>query len=187
VAEPALIERIRRQADLDIDVAWQKARAQADACSAESARALDDARLQAARRLAQTAAVLEADATARAETAARRIRAAASAALAARLHTIAVEALARFRTPEYPALFDALAGDLPARAWPLVMVHPDDHALAASHFPQAEIVCDPAIESGMVVEADEGRVRVTNTLRARLDAAWPDLLPLILRDARDAL
>lgn len=187
MAETALIEEIRRQADIDIEAAWHTARADADAFKEGCVRAIEDARRRASNAIDAKTRALEAEATGRAQATARRIHAAAHTALAARLNSVAVEALARFRRDEYPALFEALVRDLPPRNWPRVIVHPDDEQLATIHFPEAHIVCDPSVESGVVVETEDGRVRVTNTLRARLDVAWADLSPAIIRDVRDAL
>ncbi|MGB5105018.1 MAG: V-type ATP synthase subunit E family protein, partial [Steroidobacteraceae bacterium] len=107
----------------------------------------------------------------------REILAAATRTLADRLQVIARAALERLRQDAADGLFEALAAELPPRQWQLVRVNPADEQRARVLFPQAEIVGDAGISGGMTVEAEGGRIRVSNTLETRLDAAWPDVVP----------
>ena len=75
-----------------------------------------------------------------------------------------------------------LACELPERGWQCVRVNPADADAAARRFPGAVVETDPGISGGMEVECEDGRVRISNTLEARLEAAWPDLLPRLIAE-----
>jgi vacuolar-type H+-ATPase subunit E/Vma4 len=107
--------------------------------------------------------------------------------LAGRLHALALEALGGLRNETYGDLFASLTAEIPSGAWQRVRVNPLDRSLAERHFPLATIVCDPAIGGGFEVEAEEGRIRIGNTLETRLDRAWPDVLPALMRDVFEQL
>jgi vacuolar-type H+-ATPase subunit E/Vma4 len=80
-------------------------------------------------------------------------------------------------------MFEALADEIPGRAWPRVRVNPADSDLARHRFPDAEILADDDIVAGLVVEDDDGRIRIDNTLETRLARAWPQILPGIVGEA----
>jgi vacuolar-type H+-ATPase subunit E/Vma4 len=187
MAEQPLIDAIRHEGDADVQAAWTAARTAVDTCKARCAHALEDARREASQAAKAKTTTIEAAASLRAETDARRIRAAAKAALARRLYELAMSTLRDFRSTRYAELFAALAADLPAGSWQRVVVHPADEALARRHFPDAHIECDAEVDAGLIVETADRRVRVDNTLRTRLDAAWPDLLPAVMKDVHGAL
>ena len=182
MAEPALISELRQRADRDVDAIWQKARADAEACREQAARDLEDARVATARHVTERTRAAAAAAMMTAETEARRIRTAATAAVAERVHALAAVALARARDADYPAAFAALVRELPSRQWETIVVNPADEQLARQQIAGARIVCDLAIGLGAIATAEGGRVRVDNTLAARLESAWPDLLPQVMRD-----
>ena len=177
MTQTALIDALRRKGERDAAALWGQARARAQTRKDEAARALEDQRGQIESEIAATAAESERLAVAEAQHEARRIRTAASTALAARLFRLACGSLPRFRDEHYGQLFTALAEELPARAWQCVRVSDTDRRLAAARFPQAQIACDEAIVGGVEVEAEDGRIRISNTLQTRLQTAWPDVLP----------
>lgn len=187
MSEHALIAEVRRQAQQDIERAWREARLEIEARRATSERLVAEARATADRAHRELTAACQQEADAAAESTARRIRAEARAALEARLYSVAASQLQRFRGERYPELFARLVADLPDRRWERAYVHPDDEALARACLPGVEIVGDRTVEAGLAVETANGRVRVTNTLRTRLDAAWPDLVTALMRDLREEL
>ena len=184
---PTLIDALRRKATEDVEAVWQKARADAETHRAGQERATEERRTRAVQELSAKAADFARAATAEAERTARKTRAAAKAALADRLYRLAGEGLSDFRNSHYPDLFAALAAELPSRKWQRVTVNPADQSQAKKLFPQTEVVCDPAIAGGMDVETEEGRVRISNTLEARLEAAWPELLPGLMKEILEEL
>jgi V/A-type H+-transporting ATPase subunit E len=178
----ALIESLHSRATEDVEALWSDVRAQAEAYRLELARALEQQRLREADAAAALARKLQDDAAVEARHRAREIRAQTALALADRLHRLAVAELPNLRDASGPELFQALAGELPQRDWQRVRVNPADREVACAWFPAAEVVCDPAICGGLEVEADAGRIRVSNTLETRLESAWPDLLPNLVND-----
>jgi vacuolar-type H+-ATPase subunit E/Vma4 len=172
-----LVDSLRRKAKEDSEALWQTARAAAETDRAEKAHAVEEERARNAEELAKAAAAFARTANAGAERAARKILASSKAALAERLYRIATEALRDFRDGAYAKLFAALAAELPAGGWERIRVNPADRAIARKLFPRTTVVTDPAIAGGIDVEADGGRVHVDNTLEARLEAAWPEVLP----------
>ncbi|HSP16561.1 MAG TPA: V-type ATP synthase subunit E [Thermoanaerobaculia bacterium] len=179
-----LTQALRRKAKEDAEAVWQKARADAESHRAAKARAYEEQRARAAEQLAAVSAELARRANSDAERGARRILATSKAALSDRLYRLAVETLGGLRDSE---LFEALAAELPARVWERVRVHPADQSIALKLFPRAEVVCDPGIAGGMDVEVEQGRVRIINTLEARLQAAWPEILPALMKDVLEEM
>lgn len=172
-----LIDALRRKADEDADALWRNARADADGHRATLLQRAEEQRNAEARQLARKTDAFARAATSEAEGTARRNMATAKAALADRLHSLAVEALPELKTM---TSFAALAAELPARSWQRVIVHPDDRIAARSAFPQAEVIGDPAIAGGMTVE--DGAVCISNTFEARLESGWPEILPALMKE-----
>lgn len=100
--------------------------------------------------------------------------------LAGRLRRRAQADLAALRSRPGHDLLHGLADELPDEAWRSVRVHPGDAAAAAERFPDAEIRPDPAVSGGLAVMSADGSLEVVNTLEARLERFWPELLPQIL-------
>ena len=185
----ALLESLRRQAAEDGEAIWRDARDSAEKYRLEMEKVLEQQRAQNLQVAAAAAQRLEAEATAQARHRAREIRTNAAIALAERLHRLALAELPRLRSAGAGTLFVALAGELPRREWQRVRVNPSEKGLAREQFPRAEVVGDEAIAGGMEVQAEEGRIRVSNTLETRLATAWPDMLPglmaTLLTEPRD--
>lgn len=179
-----LADAIRRKGKDDAEAVWQKARADAEAYRAARTHDLEDRRSRAAQDLTAMEAESEFSANADAGREARKIVATAKVALSDRLYGIAAHALPGMRTTE---VFAMLAAELPSRSWQRVTVNPADKRAAHKLFVDAEIVCDPAIAGGMDVEAEGGRVRIANTLQTRLDAAWPEILPGLMKDVLEEI
>ena len=186
MSRAGLIQALQRGAAEDTARLWSDATAEADKLRLEAAREIDAERLATAQQAAATARQIEQAATAAAEREARDIRMSAAIALAERLHGLALAELPNLRAQNPEGLFSALAAELPALAWRKVRVNPADEILARQHLPQAQVECDTQISGGMETEAEGGRIRVNNTLEARLESAWPELLSglitTILRD-----
>jgi len=176
VSRAGLIQALQQEAAEDTAALWRDARAEADKLRLEAAREINAERLATAQQAAATAQRTEQAATAAAEREARDIRMSAAIALAERLHGFALAELPNLRAQNPEKLFSALAAELPALAWQKVRVNPADETLARQHFPQAHVECDTQISGGIETEAEGGRIRVSNTLEARLETVWPELL-----------
>lgn len=171
-----MIQTLQQRAAEDVAALWRDARAEAEQRRLEATREIDAERLASAQHVAVTAQQVEQAAIADAERDARDLRMAAAIALAERLHGLARVELLNLRTPRPERLFAALAAELPARPWQKVRVNPADEALARQRFPETQVECDAHISGGMEAEAEGGRIRVNNTLEARLEAVWPEVL-----------
>jgi len=176
VSRAGLIQTLQQGAAEETAALWRDARAEADKLRLEAAREIDAERLATSRQVAATAQRIEQETTAAAEREARDTRMNAVVALAERLHGLAIVELPNLREQSPERLFSALAAELPSRAWQKVRVNPADEALARLHFPQSNVECDAKISGGMETEAESGRIRVNNTLEARLETLWPELL-----------
>lgn len=187
VSESTLIEALHRRADKDVEAVWQAARADAEKFRSDIDHAIEEKRARSALSISAATEAFSRQAAATAERQARKLHAAAKAKLAARLFSIAVDALKRFRQESYEELFSALASELPPGRWQRVSVNPEDRNLAAKCFPEALISSDEAITGGIDVQSEDGSIRISNTLETRLQAAWPDLLPDLMASVRREL
>ena len=102
--------------------------------------------------------------------------------LSERLYRISRASLRMLRDKDYQGSFRLMAGELTPRDWKTVWVNPEDAGLAQEHFPEAGIVTDDSISGGMDVMTDNGKVRVINTFEKRLERAWADILPHIMKE-----
>ena len=102
--------------------------------------------------------------------------------LSERLYRISHASLGRLRNQEYEGFFKNMAAELPLLPWKTVRVNPEDVGIARKHFPGAEIITDEGISGGMDVITGDGKFRVINTLEKRLERAWGDILPHIMKE-----
>jgi len=181
VSRAGLVQALQQKAAEDVEALWQAARAEADKLRVAAAREVDAQRLTTAQRVTGAAQRFERVATAAAEREAWDIRTSTAVALAERLHRLALAELPGLRAQHREELFSGLAGELPARSWQQVRVNPADEALARRYFPQASIEGDPRISGGMEARAEGGRICVNNTLEARLETVWPELVTRLIR------
>lgn len=161
---------------------------------AEAARLKDDAAVRLARlrekfqqEQVRTIAAENGAILAEAERTARRTRLAAAENLAEKLYDLAHGLLPRLREKDYPGIFSRLAAELPLIEWETLRVNPADAEIAARLFPKARIVPDTAICGGMEALAEEGRIRIINTLEKRLERAWPELLPVLIEETEQCV
>ena len=101
--------------------------------------------------------------------------------LAERLNRISRSFLPGLREREYDEIFRSLAAELPSHSWKEVRINPEDSALAREHFPGAEIIPDALITGGMDVSSVDSKIRVINTFEKRLERAWEDIIPDLLK------
>jgi vacuolar-type H+-ATPase subunit E/Vma4 len=113
---------------------------------------------------------------------ARSIRLGAEKTLSDRFFSVARASLAQLRLTGYPEIFEKLARELPPLPWKIVRVHPADKELARAFFPDAEIAPVETITGGLDAATADGAIRVVNTFEKRIERAWADLLPLLIKD-----
>ena len=95
--------------------------------------------------------------------------------------------IVQLREKDYPGIFSLLAAELPPIGWETLRVNPTDAEIAADLFPRARIVPDTAICGGMEALAEEGRIRIINTLEKRLERVWPELLPALIEETEQCV
>jgi len=177
-----LIESLRQRADERVSKLWADAEGEAGVARADVARRLGQLRADGEKHLAAATRAAEVKALSEANNRARAVRLSAEQELARRLRAIATALLSTLRTGGYETAFGRMAREIPALEWETVRVHPDDAAAAGKIFPGAAIVSDRAISGGVDASAEDGSIRVINTLEKRLDRAWDELLPLLIKD-----
>jgi vacuolar-type H+-ATPase subunit E/Vma4 len=106
--------------------------------------------------------------------------------LALRLHERARHSLPQLYSDDAEHLFSQLAAELPSLPWQTIWTTPDASSAAAALFPTATIVADPALAGGIKAALAEDSLTVDNTLETRLEKLWPDLLPQLLAELREA-
>ncbi len=178
-----LIESLRRSGDEKIRLLRQEAEQEAGALRAAASEKIGELRKQYADKLSAAAGEETIRALAEAGNKARMLRLAAEKMLSDRLLSASRASLQQLRDAAYPALFEKMVLELPSLAWNLVRVNPADVNLARKYFPEAEIVPVEAISGGVDVTVRDGTIRVVNTLEKRLERAWNELLPPMVKDA----
>ncbi len=178
-----LIDSLRRSGDEKIRSIRREAEQEAEAIrTAESAR-IGELRRRYADQLSAATGEEAIRALAEAGNRARALRLEAEKVLSERLLSASRAALQQLRDARYPALFEKMVLELPSLAWNLVRVNPADVSLARKYFPTAEIVPVETISGGVDVTIRDGTIRVINTLEKRLERAWSELLPPMVKDA----
>jgi len=177
-----LIESLRRAGEESIRLLRKDAEQEAEAMQASLSKQIEELskhyadELAAAENEESRRAIVEAGSRMRA------IRLAAEKTLSDRLFSITQASITQLRHDGYPAIFEKLARELPALPWKFVRVHPADIDIARKHLSGAEIVPVETIAGGMDASNADGTIRVNNTFEKRLELAWVDLLPLLIRD-----
>ena len=177
-----LIAALRREGEEQIEKIRSDAEREAERVKMDASARIERLREEYAERLAPLEAAQAKAILADAESRAASIRLAAESALADKLFLLARSSLRHLRDAGYDGLFADLVRELPPGEWRRVVVNPADMALAARHFPNAEITPDPAVVGGLEVSEEGGKISIVNTLEKRAERAWPELLPDILRD-----
>jgi vacuolar-type H+-ATPase subunit E/Vma4 len=177
-----LIESLRKTADERIRLLQQEAEREAGAVQADVARRLEQLRGDMDMKQAASGREAIVQALSAANNQARVIRLSAEKKLSARLQIIAASSLGALRKVDYEAAFGKMARELPALVWHTVRVNPEDVALAGKYFPGAEIIPDRNITGGMDASTADGTIRIINTFEKRMERAWTDMLPVLIKD-----
>lgn len=179
-----LLEALRREGAEQAAAIRRTADSEAGRMRADTARRLDELRTRHEERCKRLQDSRKRTILAEAEREAALVRLQAEHELAGRLRKRATELLKRLRDDDYTDLFRCLAEELPGAAWATLRVNPADLTLAAASFPAVAREADQAISGGLEAATGDGLLTVVNTLDARLDQAWPDLLPHMLAELR---
>jgi vacuolar-type H+-ATPase subunit E/Vma4 len=178
-----LIESLKQAADERMLRIWDDAEAEAAKIRADSESRLELLRKETAAKQKASAADQVNRAVSDAKNRARVLRLSSEKNVSGRLYKAARALLPVLRSRSSEALFQTLAKELPPGPWQTVRVHPADAALAKKCFPGAEITADERISGGMEVSAKSGAIVVVNTFEKRLERAWGDMQPEMIKDA----
>jgi V/A-type H+-transporting ATPase subunit E len=178
----ALIESLRLAGEEKVRLIRQEAEYEAKALQEAAAGKIEELRKHYADKLASAEGEEALRALAEAGSRARTVRLEAERALSERLYAIACSSLHLVRDNGYPAVFEKLALELPSFHWKLVRVNPADVGMARKYFPDAEITPIENITGGVDATVADSTVRVINTLEKRLERAWTEMLPLMVKD-----
>jgi vacuolar-type H+-ATPase subunit E/Vma4 len=177
-----LIDSLKKAADERVLLMRQELEREAVAARADVAHRLEQVREDAKRKHETAYRDAVAQALSAAVNRAREIRLSAEKELSGLLKDIATSSLPALRKADYEDVFGKLVRELPALAWKKVRVNPEDIALAGKFFPAAEIVPDRDITGGLDASTEDGSIRVINTFEKRLERAWSDMLPLLVKE-----
>lgn len=179
-----LLETLRREGDEQAAALRQAAGQQSQQLRDEAREKLRELRSAQEERRRQLCLVCQREVLAEAQREAALVRLRKEHDLALRLRQRAEAGLERLRRVRGDSLFDRLAAELPREAWVAVRVNPVDAPLAATRFPGAAVQVDDAVRGGLAVVTVDGDFSVVNTLEARLERSWPELLPRIMAEVR---
>jgi len=178
-----LIDSLKQAADERMRHLWSDAEAEAARIRADAAGRLDLLREETAKRQKAAAAERVNRSVSDAKSRARVLRLSSEKEASARFYETATAMLPSLRDRSSESVFQALAQELPPGPWQTVRVHPADVVLAKKYFPGAEVSADERISGGMDVSMRDGAVRIVNTFEKRLERAWGDMQPELIKDA----
>jgi len=182
-----LIESLRRAADERIKLIWQETEGEAERVREEVSHKLEQLRENCSRTESLAVTAAQVAAVSEAKNRSRTCLLTAEKALSDRLFSVALSSLPRLRGSDYREVFGRMARELPPLAWKIVRVNPEDAGLAKSIFTGADIIPDKTIAGGVDAMTDGGKIRVINTFEKRLERAWVDMLPELLKKTYDAV
>ncbi len=175
---------LRREGEAKAREIWQEVEAEAGKLRLELEQQLKKEQQGLQRRIAiETEGLLDAArTTAQQQAQLRRLE--AEQQLAKRLKTLAEGRLGEISRTGGTSLFKQLAVEIPEHPWQLVKVHSRDRRAAQELFPQAEVRPSEQIIGGLMVQDQQGKVMIINTLEKRLAHLWADLLPELMIELR---
>lgn len=182
MGSPELIESLNREAEERAQKIRADAEAKAQEIRDEAKRKTETLALEY--RTEEAGAVREKTSgiTAEAEAESRTLRALSSEELIGRLQSIAFSSLMDLRTANYESVFRELVAEIPTHDWKVVSVNPADEGRASGVFTDAAVEGDDKISGGMEVVTEDGRMQVINTFEKRLERAWEEILPPLLKE-----
>ncbi len=177
-----LIESLRRASEDRVKQIWKETENDAGQIKAEIARKLAQLRENCARKESIAATSAQIAAVSEANNRSRTFLLTEERALSDRLFSLGRASLPCLRGADYQEIFGKLARELPPLPWKTIRVNPSDVDLAKKMFTGAEIIPDSTISGGLDAMTEEGKIRVNNTFEKRLERAWVDILPDLLKE-----
>jgi vacuolar-type H+-ATPase subunit E/Vma4 len=177
-----LIEALRREGEEKVRAIWQDAEAKAGKIRADASERIK--RMQEEYSLMQASTIKDQiePILSEAKQKADAIRLTAEKDMSVRLYRLALSVLSDLRDEGYSDVFHSLIKEMPSYKWEIVKVNPEDEKMAREYFPDSEIITDSSITGGLEVQAKAGKIRISNTFEKRLERAWMEILPGLMRD-----
>ena len=176
-----LIESLRKEGENKIQLLWNEAETQAKKIREKVSSRIEQIKKEREKIQAEITKEQEELILSKAKARARRIKLSAEKALSDRLFSLALSSLSELRNNRYKEIFTSLINELPDMKWKEVRVNPVDIKIAQGFFPDARIIPDNSIAGGLEVKTENERMHVINTFEKRLERAWEDLLPRLIR------
>lgn len=177
-----LITSLKKEADEKVRSIWREADAEIERLREEAARRVKGLRESYETIREDSTQEVQEKIISEAIYKAREIRLQAEHALSERLLSLASSSTEMLRDTDYGEVFSMLVRELPESNWKEIRVNPEDTDIARGHFPDAEIIPDETITGGFEATRMDSRMSVINTFKKRLEKAWDNILPLIIRD-----
>jgi vacuolar-type H+-ATPase subunit E/Vma4 len=177
-----LINSLRRDGEETVKRLWSEVKAEAEKIASETSQRIGELKEEHAKILDLAVMKEERSVLSEAEKRVSIIRLSMEQGLSERLFPLAVSCLGELRTERYRDVFTSLADELPDTEWEEVRVNSRDEEIAREVFPGLRIVTDNNISGGLEVIRKGGKISVANTFKKRLENAWQDILPLLIKD-----
>jgi vacuolar-type H+-ATPase subunit E/Vma4 len=177
-----LIASLRKGAEEKIQAIRDESRAEIERVRAKASEEIEKKRDEYRRKQVKAVLEHERNIISEAERQGALLRLSAEKTLAGRLLSLALTNLHKLRDERYPSLFLSLVKELPPCKWEKVKVNAKDINIARENFPDAEIIPDDSITDGLEVLAEDGAIHIINTFKKRVENAFGDLLPLMVKE-----
>lgn len=182
-----LIDALRKEGEEKVHTIWKEAETEAQRISEETFKRMENMReeygnIHSSDIREQTETILS-----EAGSRARMIRLLAEKELSDRLYRLALCSLHLLRDERYKDIFDALIEELPHYKWKIVRVNSEDKRVAKEYFPDSDVIPDSNIRGGLDIAGRDGMIRIINTLEKRLERAWGEILPGLIKDVRSMI
>lgn len=177
-----LIAHLRNEGENKVQLMRKQIEAEADNTRADIAKRIEQIRKEFRERQKRAAKEQEDNILLEAEKRARTLRLSAEKSLSVRLFPLSLSHLHELRNESYTDVLASLVKELPPFSWKEVRVNSADVKTAQKYFPGAQIIPDKNITGGLTVLTEDGKIHAVNTFEKRLERAWEDLSPLLIRD-----
>lgn len=182
-----LIDALRKEGEEKVRTIWKEAEAEVQRIKGEAFKRIEEIRKEYSNihspSIKERTEVILSEAKGRART----IRLLAEKELSERLYSIAVKTLPLLRNERYKDIFGALIKELPPCRWKTVRVNPEDERIAKGYFQDSDIIPDSNIIGGLDVIDEDGVIHIVNTFEKRLERAWPEILPELIKDTYEEM
>lgn len=177
-----LIASLKKEADENVRSIWGETDVEIQRLTEEASRRIKELKEDYAKTLERSIKEIQEKIISEARYKSRQIRLKVEHTLSERLFNLALSSTETLRENNYEEVFSMLVKELPEFKWKEIRVNPKDIDIARKYFPDAEIIQDETITGGFKAIRIDGRMSVINTFKKRLEKAWDEVMPLIIKD-----